>query len=111
MAMKRKITQTIYERGEKAYLVSYDGREITIHRDEIKINNDTIKPIDKLYLENVVHVPSAIVDKPGMVYDDLYEFYKENILLSDTNLTLATAYTWYTWFYDRVETAPYLYLQ
>ena len=65
-----------------------------------------------MYLENgSVIVPSGISENAiDGISDDVYNYLERFILIEKEDLLLLSAYIMYTWLYDRVSTAPYLWI-
>ena len=109
----QKLVQCIHKENETSF-ITFDGNEIKGGLDQIPLKNgDILKPVDSVYIERNIYLPSKMEElRDGdELFMDLLQYFKDNILLNDDNLLLITAYTWYTWFYDRLNTAPYLYIQ
>jgi len=105
------IIQTIYKDRKATFIKhSVDGiDEIQYH--ELS-DNEILVPAHTVYLENgSVIVPSGVsLDDIDGIENDIYSYLKRFLLIEDDELLLLTAYILYTWLYDRVSTAPYLWI-
>ena len=105
------IIQTIYKDRKATFIKhSVDGiDEIEYHE---LIDNEILVPAHKVYLENgSVIVPSGIsLDDIDGIENDVYSYLKRFLFIEEDELLLLTAYILYTWLYDRVSTAPYLWI-
>ena len=108
---KDVIIQTVYKDRQARFIkYSVDGID-EVEYYELN-ENEILVPAHKVYLENgSVIVPSGISENAtDGISDDVYNYLERFILIEKEDLLLLSAYITYTWLYDRVSTAPYLWI-
>jgi len=107
------IIQSIYQNDRMAFLKWHKGKCTTIETGIIElkagVENETL-PV--LWAEKgVITFPTDYsMDGHDDLLVDLHTFFQSKILIDDKYIWLMAAYTYYTWFYDSLTTAPYLFI-
>ena len=102
--------QSIMKDGRIQYLV-HDGAS-TQYLDTYQAPDGTeYEPINKQYVSTGCIVLPLAPDfnaEPIDVWLSVRKFWADNILLDNLSIEVLTAFTYFSWFYDSTETAPYL---
>ena len=108
-----KIIQSIYQNDRMAFLKWHKGKCTTIETGIIELQPGVeSETMALLWAEKgVITFPSGhSMDGHSDLLVDLHTFFKSKILIDDKYIWLMAAYTYYTWFYDSLTTAPYLFI-
>ncbi len=110
-ADKDVIIETIYKDRQASFIKhSIDGIDIVKYHE---LNEkEILVPAHKVYLDNgSVIVPSGISENAiDGISDAVYKYLERHLMSDKEDLLLLSAYIMYTWLYDRVSTAPYLWI-
>ena len=96
-----------------AFLIWHKGKCTPIESGIIELKDVVeYETVPLLWAEKgVITFPSGhSMDGHDDLLGDLYAFFKSKVLLDDKYIWLMAAYTYYTWFYDSLTTAPYLFI-
>ena len=107
------IIQSIYQNDRMAFLIWHKGKCTPIESGIIELKDVVeYETVPLLWAEKgVITFPSGhSMDGHGDLLVDLHTFFKSKVLLDDKYIWLMAAYTYYTWFYDSLTTAPYLFI-
>ena len=110
---KGAIIQSIYQNDRMAFLIWHKGKYRIIEPGIIELQPGVeYETVPLLWAEKgVITFPTDnSMDGHDDLLVDLYAFFKSKILIDDKYIWLMAAYTYYTWFYDGLTTAPYLFI-
>ena len=107
------IIQSIYQNDRMAFLIWHKGKCVPIEPGIIELKDIVeYETVPLLWAEKgVITFPTGhSMDGHDDLLVDLYAFFKSKILIDDKYIWLMAAYAYYTWFYDGLTTAPYLFI-
>ena len=111
---KDNIIQSVYRNGEMAFIKCINGAIEEMQPGEPYITDigDECELIPKIWAEtNCIVLPTGYsMESHDDLLVDLREFFKSKILISEDQILLLASYAYYTWFYDKLKTAPYLFI-
>ena len=110
---RNSIAQFIYQDGKLMLVAKVDG-EINIYPEQQNIPGmeTKIESIDINWIKNeCVVLPTGIsMESHDTLITDLKKYFEEKFIFEEQQLWLLALYAYYTWHYDRLETAPYLFI-
>ena len=103
---------TIYRDGRAHLLLWEDGKSRIVNEYVVASRDITYRPIQSMYIEHGgVQVPSdSSFERHDDLIEDIRSYILGNILIDDSSSGVLTAYVMYTWLFDKVSAAPYLYI-
>ena len=102
--------QSIKHEGRIQYLL-YDNNNIQYMDIYQTADGKEHEPINKQYISTGCVILPEHPDfsaKPVDVFLSVRKFWKDNLLMDGQSIDVLAAFTYFTWFYDSTETAPYL---
>ena len=107
------IIQSIYQNDRMAFLVWYKGKCRKTDTGIIEIEGiEEYKTLPVLWAEKgcLILPTGCSMEGHGDLLGDLHAFFKSRVLIDDKYIWLMASYAYYTWFYDKLSTAPYLFI-
>ena len=105
----RVLIQSIY-RNDKIEFLTWDKGDCRIK--ETSTIDEEYEPLPLLWAEKgCLILPTGYsMEAHDDLLGDLYAYFKNKVLIDDKYIWLMAAYAYYTWFYDKLSTAPYLFI-
>jgi len=103
--------QSFMKKGSTQYMI-YEEGSIEYKSTFIDQEKNEYKPINKQYpLKDCIVLPPEDIDleaDENEVWIEIFKFWKANLLIDEDSLAVLTAFTYHSWFYDSMESVPYL---